>query len=315
MKNAVQTLLSGGVVAFPTETVFALGGDSQNKEAIEKIYALKNRPKNKALSLLIADFKALNLFTENIPPKVFPLLQNFWPGPLTCIFPKSSYVLKEVLGEENAIALRMPAHSVALSLIQNFSREKGKLCALAAPSANLSGHFSPTLPLHVQNDFGKAFPVLSGVCALGTESTLLDCTTSIFKIKRRGAILLNDLQKVAPDVEFLNEEKPFKNKNITLPCYLMDGAEIDHFLKENPRQKVAVLGFKAFPKAFYSVEMANDPELYAQNIYAFLHQAEEQKSTCILLESPPQNEEWQSVWNFFHGQLKNILKIFLKAQR
>lgn len=306
MKNAIQTLLQGGVIALPTETVFALAADAQNPSAVARVYALKKRPANKALSLLIADLKALDYFTQSCSSDALILMRSFWPGPLTCILPKSDQVLGEVLGESSAVALRMPAHGLALALIQQFAQIKGRPCALAAPSANISGMFSPSLPEHVRADLGEHIPILAGRCTLGIESTIVDCTQTPFQIVRSGAITLQALQKIVPHITPSIDVAQTPKKKIS--CCFMDAAQIHAFLKENKNKKVAILGFSQPDHAFFWAKMPLDPTLYARTLYAQLRDAEKAQSTLILLEKPPQNEEWQNLWDFFHGQFKNFLK-------
>ncbi len=300
MKNALSALLKGEVIALPTETVYALAADSENLSAIARIYALKKRPKNKALSLLIADLKAVKTFAHHIPQEAFSLMHAFWPGPLTLILPSFN---------QQSIALRMPSNAFVLSLIQQLSQQKGKIAALCAPSANLSGTFSPTLSEHVLADFGPSFLIVGGTCALGIESTIVDCTCEPFQIIRSGAILLKDLQKIIPNIQIKknqnneNNNKTKSNQNY----YLFSFNQIENFLNKHSNKKNIVLGFQQPQNTHCNwIQTQKNPKLYAQELYIHLRKIEHLQCDFVLLESPPQNEHWQAVWNIFHGQLKKI---------
>lgn len=182
--EAVDILRQGGLVAFPTETVYGLGADGLRKEAAEKIYRAKGRPADNPLILHIADRNALNILAADIPEYAEKLAEKFWPGPLTMIFNKSSQVPKETTGGLDTVAIRMPAHPLALELI------RASNLYIAAPSANTSGRPSPTCAEHVFEDLnGKIDMVLDGgQVDIGIESTIIDMTSEIPVILRPGFI-------------------------------------------------------------------------------------------------------------------------------
>lgn len=198
LKEAAEILKNGGLVAFPTETVYGLGADGLNRDAAMKIYAAKGRPSDNPLILHISSMKALDELTEGDSVLGRKLAGAFWPGPLTLIFPKSSKVPLTTTGGLDTVAIRMPAHPIAYELI----RQSGVY--VAAPSANASGRPSPTTALHVKEDMeGRIDMIVDGGKAdIGLESTIVDVTGDIPVILRPGFITLEDIEKVAGAAEY-----------------------------------------------------------------------------------------------------------------
>ena len=192
MEKAGEILKSGGLVAFPTETVYGLGGDALNPEASAKIYAAKGRPSDNPLIVHIADMEALKVLASEVPEKAKLLADRFWPGPLTMIMPKSDAVPYATTGGLDTVAIRMPSHPTAYELI----RSSGVY--IAAPSANTSGRPSPTTAQHVSEDLdGKIDMILdSGSVDIGLESTILDMTVEPPMILRPGAITADMFEEV-----------------------------------------------------------------------------------------------------------------------
>lgn len=184
MAKAGEILKTGGLVAFPTETVYGLGGDALNPNASAKIYAAKGRPSDNPLIVHIADMEALKVLTSEIPEKALLLADRFWPGPLTMIMPKSEIVPHATTGGLDTVAIRMPSHPTAYELI----RSSGLY--IAAPSANTSGRPSPTLAQHVYEDLNGQIDMIidSGKVEIGLESTIVDLTGDVPMILRPGYI-------------------------------------------------------------------------------------------------------------------------------
>jgi len=177
-----EILKGGGVVAFPTETVYGLGASSWNPVAVQKVFEIKGRPSDNPLIVHISNYSQLVTLTAEIPQDSRILMQKFWPGPLTLVFEKKSKVPDIVSGGLDSVAVRMPDHFFALRLIELTG-------PLVAPSANVSGRPSPTKAEHVTQDFDKKVPILDGgTCAIGLESTVLDVRTTPFRILRPGRI-------------------------------------------------------------------------------------------------------------------------------
>lgn len=196
IKEAGQIIKKGGLVAFPTETVYGLGGDGLNKEASEKIYAAKGRPSDNPLIIHIADRHDLERLVKELPAKAEQLADAFWPGPLTMIFHKSEEVPCETTGGLSTVAVRYPNHPVALAFI----KESGGF--VAAPSANTSGRPSPTSGAHVYEDLQGRIEMLldSGEVGIGIESTIVDMTVEPPMILRPGFITEEMLLQVIGNV-------------------------------------------------------------------------------------------------------------------
>ncbi len=192
INKAALILKSKGLVAFPTETVYGLGGDALDGEAAAKIYAAKGRPSDNPLIVHIADTQAVYELASSVPDKAKLLMEAFWPGPLTIILPKKEIVPDGTTGGLNTVAIRMPSHPVALDLI----RESGLY--IAAPSANTSGRPSPTLAAHVMEDMNGRIEMIldGGAVGIGIESTIVDLTSDTPIILRPGFITKSMLEEI-----------------------------------------------------------------------------------------------------------------------
>ena len=196
IKEASEILRNGGLVAFPTETVYGLGGDATDKEASKKIYAAKGRPSDNPLIVHIAKFSQLEDISKDLPENAKKLADAFWPGPLTMVVNKNKVIPYETTGGLDTVAVRMPNNPVALALIE----ESG--CMIAAPSANTSGRPSPTKASHVYEDLsGKIEAILDGGSVdIGLESTIVDLTEDVVTILRPGYINMDMLREVVGEV-------------------------------------------------------------------------------------------------------------------
>lgn len=196
IEKAGQILKAGGLVAFPTETVYGLGGNALDVNASQKIYAAKGRPSDNPLIIHIADMESLELIVKEVPEKALKLASAYWPGPLTMIFPKSDLVPYETTGGLDSVAVRMPSHPIARALI----RAGGGY--IAAPSANTSGRPSPTSAAHVIEDLGEQIDMVvdGGDVQIGLESTIVDFTEEVPIILRPGYISEDMLRGVLGQV-------------------------------------------------------------------------------------------------------------------
>lgn len=197
VREAGKIIKNGGLVAFPTETVYGLGGDALNPESSRKIYSAKGRPSDNPLIVHIADLQDLDKIVSYVPKAAKALARRFWPGPLTMIFSKSEAVPYETTGGLDTVAVRFPSDKVA----QAFIRAAGGF--VAAPSANVSGRPSPTSGKHVFEDLqGKIEMLLdSGICEIGLESTIVDMTEDIPVILRPGYVTEEMLEEVLSRIE------------------------------------------------------------------------------------------------------------------
>jgi L-threonylcarbamoyladenylate synthase len=196
IQKAAKIIQNGGIVAFPTETVYGLGANALNSNTILTLFKTKNRPMNNPPILHIADTCQIHTLTKEIPKNAEILMKKFWPGPLTLIFKRANTIPKETVANLDTVAIRIPKHNIALSLI----KQSG--IPIAAPSANLSGKPSPTTAQHVYNDLnGKIDAILDGgPTKIGVESTVLDLSVNPPLLLRPGATTFEDIQTVLPNV-------------------------------------------------------------------------------------------------------------------
>ena len=192
ISEAAEILRGGGLVAFPTETVYGLGGNGLDKEAAKKIYAAKGRPSDNPLILHVSSIEEVYPLVKALPEKAKKLMEAFWPGPLTLVLPKSDIVPKESTGGLETVALRSPENALTLDLI--------RACGfpIAGPSANLSGRPSPTEASHVFEDLGGRIEGIleDGAVGIGVESTIVDLSENCPTLLRPGAITIEDLEEV-----------------------------------------------------------------------------------------------------------------------
>jgi L-threonylcarbamoyladenylate synthase len=192
IETAVSVLKKGGLVAFPTETVYGLGADAENPKAVRSIFRVKGRPERHPLIVHLGDATELGSWTSSLSDTALLLAQTFWPGPLTLILKRSFRVLDEVTGSQETVGLRVPAHDLALKLLQAFGG------GVAAPSANRFGRVSPTCADHVRRDLGQDVDYIldGGPCGVGIESTILDVSTGDPVILRPGGLSRERLEEV-----------------------------------------------------------------------------------------------------------------------
>jgi len=191
MADAAANLLAGGLVAFPTETVYGLGADACNADAVARIYSVKGRPADHPLIVHVASMDALGEWADEVPGYAISLARDFWPGPMTLVLRRSGLVGDFVTGGQETVGVRVPNHPVALGLLEAFARVGGK--GVAAPSANRFGNVSPTTAQAVADELGDYLAdgdqiLDGGACDVGVESTIIDCTGVVPKILRPGAI-------------------------------------------------------------------------------------------------------------------------------
>lgn len=258
--EAAEILRRGGLVAFPTETVYGLGGNGLDPEAARKIYAAKGRPSDNPLILHVAKIEEVLPLVDSIPEKARLLMESFWPGPLTLIMKKSPLVPLESTGGLQTVAIRCPDNALTLSLI-----EKAGI-PVAGPSANLSGHPSPTEAAHVYHDLaGRIEGILDdGAVGIGVESTILDMSTNCPTLLRPGAITLKDLEEVL-------SEKPEVD-----PTLLGKKME-DGFVPKAPGMKYRHYAPRAEMILFRARKAENADRRIAEAILRFVREWKEQQ--------------------------------------
>lgn len=198
LRHAGELLRAGALVAFPTETVYGLGGDALNAATVAKIYAAKGRPSDNPLIVHIAELKALDELAVEVPELAYRLAERFWPGPMTMILKKSSIVPDATTGGLPTVSVRMPSDPIARALIMESERY------IAAPSANLSGRPSPTAAEHVIEDLSGRIEMIidGGMCDIGLESSIIDLSGELPMILRPGYITKEDFEEIAARVEY-----------------------------------------------------------------------------------------------------------------
>lgn len=307
LREAGQVLLQGGLVAFPTETVYGLGGDALNKESSRKIYAAKGRPSDNPLIVHIADLKDLPPIVKEVTPEAKKIAESFWPGPLTMILPKSEKVPYETTGGLDTVAVRMPSHPVARKLIEYGGGY------VAAPSANTSGKPSPTMAKYVIEDMdGRVDMILDGgEVGIGLESTIIDLTVNPPQILRPGYVTQVMLEEVLGQVDvdktILSNESGLAPKapgmkyrhyapsgELTIVAG-ETGQVVDYINQETAKlqesgQKVGVIGSLETIEEYRADVVKNigsrqDEEAIAKNLYRILREFDDEKVEVIFSES------------------------------
>lgn len=290
ISNAAKVIQKGGVVAFPTETVYGLGADAFNPMAVARIFEIKERPAFDPLIVHIAEADGLGLLAE-IENKelVDKLIEKFWPGPLTIVLPKKSSVPDIVTSGLSTVAVRMPDHLVALELI----RESGT--PIAAPSANKFGMLSPTLASHV----GKQLPhvdfiIVGGKTTVGIESTVIALSGNGFKLLRPGVITVADLEEVLPEIHNMRENRlqsPGQLKSHyspRIPVYIQGESAIKGDLGNAGYLALSPLQNTGEYQLSLSLSTGNDLREAAVNLFSALHQLEESGVKFIVVEPVPE---------------------------
>lgn len=288
---AARLIREGGVVAFPTETVYGLGANALNAMAVARIFELKERPSFDPLIVHIADISDISRLTLSTDNRVMQLANAFWPGPLTIVLPKSDLIPAIVTSGLETVGIRMPANPVALQLI----REAG--CPIAAPSANKFGQLSPTLARHVAKQLPGVDCILDGGQAeVGIESTIISLNSKGFEILRHGIITREEIETIVPYHAMPEADK----SNIVSPGMLQS-----HYSPEKPLYIVetgdevpcdpgsaGLLSFKGDATEGYALVevLSKDGDLKscAVNLFAAIHRLEESDVTCIVAQPVPE---------------------------
>ena len=199
MLDAAAQLKAGHLVAFPTETVYGLGADACNSKAVSRIYSVKGRPDDHPLIVHIASMEGMGDWVRQVPEYAITLGRKFWPGPMTLVLKRSELAGDFVTGGQDTVGVRVPDHVVALALLEAFEKVGGK--GVAAPSANRFGHVSPTTAAAVVEELGDYLSIDDlvldgGVCDVGVESTIIDCTGTLPRVLRPGAISIAMIKEV-----------------------------------------------------------------------------------------------------------------------
>jgi L-threonylcarbamoyladenylate synthase len=295
MADAAANLMRGGLVAFPTETVYGLGADACNAEAVARIYAAKGRPADHPLIVHVASMDGLGDWADDVPAYAIALARDFWPGPMTLVVRRSGLAADFVTGGQDTVGVRVPDHPVALGLLEAFERAGGN--GVAAPSANRFGNVSPTTAQAVSDELRDYLAdgdliLDGGPCDVGVESTIIDCTGDAPKILRPGAITAQmiaestGLEVVGQSSDSATVENNAIRVSGSLEAHYAPAATVA--LDQSP---VAGQGFIAMADVVAGVGVVRlaapkTHEEFARVLYSALRAADEQGLATVVVAQP-----------------------------
>lgn len=306
IRKAASIIKDGGVVAFPTETVYGLGCDTFNERAALEVYRIKRRPSSNPLIAHVLDVPMAKRVVIGWDVRCQKLAEAFWPGPLTLVLPRRAEVAPSSIGGRSTVAVRSPAHPVARQLLEATGTP------ISAPSANRSGRISPTKAEHVADEFADEPELLvldGGSAVVGLESTVLDLSRARPMVLRPGAVTREMLQPIVGDVA-----EPLFSAQTSSPgtsprhyaartrTELVETANIERRLQSCP-DPVAVLAFASdtVPPPHVAIVMPTDAKEYAAKLYESLRQADSLERNLILIERPAGRG---GVWDAIHDRLR-----------
>jgi L-threonylcarbamoyladenylate synthase len=303
ISDAVRILRAGGLVAFPTETVYGLGADGTNDRAVARIFAAKGRPGTNPLIVHVADGEVAKRYAREWPETAARLAARFWPGPLTLVLPKAASIVDGVTAGRGTVGLRVPNHPIALELLRAFGGP------VAAPSANQSNRISPTTAQHVRDELGDAVDLIldGGPCLVGIESTVLDLSSEVPTILRPGSISQREIESVIGPVRsgwqmVGNGEAAsspgqlavhYSPRTRTWRFETSQRASIAAMMTDEVYGVIAIGDFGRKGGRF--VTLAGDPASYAREFYKVLRELDEMPLAAIFIELPPVGMEWAAV--------------------
>lgn len=305
---AARALEAGALVAFPTETVYGLGADAENPQAVAAIYAAKGRPQDHPVIVHLAPDAPLDYWATDIPREAHALADAFWPGPLTMILKRAPNIPDAVSGGQDTVGLRCPSHPVAIALLRAFKGGKG---GVAAPSANKFGAVSPTLAEHVRDEFGAdgsvAMVLDGGASQVGIESTIVDLS----RLATHGPVLLRpghisaqaiaaviDQLPSAPDAAAPRASGTLESHYAPhTPVAMQESAQLRQTLAElaGAGRKVALIHYSDMPSTLAALRLPATPGGFAHALYAALRAMDGHGADVILVEAPPQGGDWLGV--------------------
>lgn len=296
LARAVAVLRAGGLVAFPTETVYGLGADASSEKAVARLYAVKGRPADHPVIVHFDSAANAFTFSREVPKAAEALARRFWPGPLTLILKRSDKAKDFVTGGQDSVGLRVPSHPVAHGLLVEFGG------GVAAPSANRFGRVSPTSAAHVRADLGADVDLVleGGPSEVGIESTIVDLTGDAAVILRPGVISSKDIEQITAvktkPAEAIRHsgglERHYAPRTPArlVPTHALDG-EIGKL-----KARVAVLAFsRPDERVDHWLRMPLDPVGYAHKLYSALRELDAAGCERIFVEAPPETPEWAAV--------------------
>jgi L-threonylcarbamoyladenylate synthase len=314
-QRAVELLRAGELVAFPTETVYGLGADAANPDAVARIFAAKGRPADHPLIVHVSGHDAVGHWAEQVPDYAWELMETFWPGPLTLILKKQAWVPSAVTGGQDTVGLRVPGHPVALELLRRFAAVAGEHAGIAAPSANRFGRISPTTAAHVRAELGERVPLIldGGPCRVGIESTIVDCSRVDPVVLRPGHIAPAHLAAVFGSPPAIAGAEGAPRVSGSLEAHyapqtalrLVAGPRLLEFLNARRHRggRCAVISPNQPPQAGMPHAwrmMPADPVGYAHDLYAALREMDSAGVELIVVEALPDEPAWAAVADRLH---------------
>ena len=287
MARAAEVLAAGALVAFPTETVYGLGADATNADAVARIYAVKGRPADHPLIVHIADMQDIAQWSDDIPDYAIALARAFWPGPMTLILKRSALPQDFITGGQETVGLRVPNHVVALALLNEFKKIGGK--GVAAPSANRFGHVSPTTAEAVSNELSEYLSaddlILDGGASIvGVESTIIDCTTESPKILRPGAITEVMIEEIS-QLELSYDATDVRVSG-SLENHYSPAAQVILDIDPKPGDGFIALSYIETPEGVFRLSSPKTNEEFARSMYEALRHADSQALARVVVQQP-----------------------------
>ena len=289
MGGAAEVLMAGGLVAFPTETVYGLGADASNAAAVARIYSVKGRPADHPLIVHVASMDGLGDWARDVPEYAISLARDFWPGPMTLVVRRSDLAGDFVTGGQDTVGVRVPNHPVALGLLEAFVKAGGR--GIAAPSANRFGNVSPTTAQAVAAELGDyladADQILDGgPCDVGVESTIIDCTGDTPKILRPGAITVEMIEQSTGMKVVGSVDEPMIRVSGSLDSHYAPVARV--LLCETPRAGQGFIAHASIgtPDGVIRLASPDSDEEFAHVLYAALRAADEQGLAEVVVMQP-----------------------------
>ncbi|PIN84672.1 MAG: threonylcarbamoyl-AMP synthase [Candidatus Diapherotrites archaeon CG11_big_fil_rev_8_21_14_0_20_37_9] len=327
IKNVARIMANGGIVAFPTETVYGLGANALDAKSVRKIFKAKGRPSDDPLIVHISEKSEMYELAKEVPEKAEKLIKKFWPGPLTVVLKKKKIVPNITTGNLDTVAIRMPKHLVAIALI----KELGK--PIAAPSANSFGNPSPTKAQHVLEDLEGKIPLIldSGQTKIGVESTVMDFSQKKPMLLRPGKVTLEQIEKEIGKIKVHSLVKKEFRKNHLKEAAKSPGlkyrhyapkaeiiivqgtekktaAKIQELLKKFSAKKIGILSFSGKTYNKNTKKIGSTGEKIAKNLFKSFREFDKTKTELIIAESIPEKEIGLAVMNRLKKAAAKIIK-------
>jgi len=308
IERAVEVLRRGGVVAFPTETVYGLGADARDARAVQRVFEIKGRPATNPVIVHVASADVARRYAATWPAAAASLVERFWPGPLTIVLPKTDQIVPAVTAGRHTVGLRCPDHPLTLELLRRFDGP------LIGPSANRSSRLSPTTAQDVRDELGDAIDMIldGGPCRVGIESTVLDLSAQVPAILRPGAVSRQQIEQVIGPVVMSSQvvdvavpamspgQQPVHYSPITA-TYRFERRNIDElrrWLADHGGGRAVVVWCgqpEPLDPAHTSIVLPDRAEDYARQMYSALRSADRLGCEAIWVEMPPDTPEWVAV--------------------